>query len=404
MTGMPGYPQTMIPYAAPVLMGGAATGRMWMNNARQAYDYGSGMIRDGRALVDDFTGNFTNYPTRYVKGKKRPFASNTQYSRGRGGYPGGQGRLTANPIRGRTTQKGGAKKKVKYCNAKRLCEEVSAVKTNIKHIQRVLKENEGIMRFRQNRYGTIKSLTNSKILRWVSASAIDNMKLMLASLMFKDDAGIYTTRGEDVTLQNQYNIDSLTHKLTVRNNNGVDVRLTIYSCEPREDTELSPEVIWKNNEAVTYNGTGTTVDIGTYPSDSTFVNNIWNMKRVFHGVITPGQSTSVSHTSKDGRFEVPVTGVVGTNYQPSWKPQGFLMMVEGTLGHDPLVPTNSGVLNVGVDYHTNSTARISYDAGGDTNFVIIDNVFPPLSAPPVQGQKPRGGNETSDLTATTFPP
>lgn len=396
---MTGYiPNSMVPYAAGGLSAMMA-GRQMLDQGRQVLDYGTRMGNDAYSMGRDVYGNVTSWnPWASTQSNKTGFRGSAKRPyQGRAAQSGRQGRLTANPVKGTSTQKGRPRKKTKYCNQKKLCEEVSTTKRAVKQIQRVLNESTGVMRYRYFRLARMQASSNSQNAIFLTGSQNTDMKTYLAALMYKKDDGTFSTKPLNTALQNQFNIDSLTSKLKFRNNNAVDLHVKVYVCEAREDTSADPVVLWRNNEAVTYNGTGTILDVQTYPSDSKFVTNSWHLKLGFKGVLTPGQTAEVSHTSKDGTYDAGVATASGLAFQRSWKPFGFLIVMQGTLSHDDSNSSLVGLNQTELGYSLENVARISYDAGGDVEFVHIDQFFSAHTGLYIQSQKPKGANIASTV-------
>lgn len=169
-------------------------------------------------------------------------------------------------------------------------------------------------------------------------------------------------------------------KLTVRNNYVVPVMVQIFSCIPKDATNISPLTSYSNGMADQLDP-----DIDSplvFLSDCRELHDLWNLKQVARGVLKAGQTlTGVSH-QKDFSYEFSSNDTHSLAYDKDQGGHTFIIRITGILGHDSALNTTQiSTGECGVDWMCDVTFTFKYDAGKYLHDVSIsDNTNAPTTS------------------------
>lgn len=178
------------------------------------------------------------------------------------------------------------------------------------------------------------------------------------------------------------NVDSVSAKLTVRNNYIVPAKIKVYLCTVRKDTNIDP-VDWYSkgvaDEAFTASGANSTSNPQLYLTDIRQLTEMWDIKLLKSAILQSGHQVTVSNAVGGIRYDPALYDEHALDFLKSNKAFVFVVRVEGVLGHDATVSGEYLTLKAQVDclldvkfvfrYEANTTLRdISTYDGSTTAF------------------------------------
>lgn len=141
-----------------------------------------------------------------------------------------------------------------------------------------------------------------------------------------------------------------------------DVKVKMYMCTVKEDTNTSPSSAYGSGVA----DLDATFDKNTpmlWPADSKVLNDIWKVTLVKSKVLKPGESCFTKSACPYVSFDPATIDVHASAYQKALKSTVCLVRIEGTMAIDSSldeVGTTAGK----VAYEVYSTFTVMYDSGG----------------------------------------
>ena len=159
----------------------------------------------------------------------------------------------------------------------------------------------------------------------------------------------------------------------------------------KTDTDDLPSVVWTGALANAQTNLTALTDLGQFPNDYDVLTDTWNMKLVVNKTLSPGQSCSTSHTIKNILYDPASTDQNVLRYQREYQGQSYMVVVQGTLGHDTIAD-EQGLLKCGVDIVNSQSWKIQYDAGVNLKFTFVDTLYDPLTTAGVQSHQPVSNN------------
>lgn len=267
--------------------------------------------------------------------------------------------------------------------------EICSIKKAIKELRYSENASLGQMTYRDLVVGRILSFNNKQKVSNQAGSTTTSMESTLAFLKFFDPNNgetLLTADGGAGTYQREYRFKSVTSNILLRNNYQSDAKLKVYLCKPKIDSSTSPGAAWTNG--IVDNGNVTDKDdLNQFASDYDVFRDIWSAKLLGKFTLSPGQSTSVSHTEKDIIFDPATIDGISETYQKAMKSFTFLVVLEGTLSHDT-ISDQQGIAAAGVDYIKKTTYVVSYDAGANISYVHLASSLDTPSNVFVQSHQP----------------
>lgn len=162
------------------------------------------------------------------------------------------------------------------------------------------------------------------------------------------------------------------YSLDMRNNYQVPCKVTVYTCIPKVDTGNLPSVClsnWATDNLLN----GAVTDPSVYLTDSAEFNDTWTIHKTTKKTLQPGQEMFVSYSAKPFDYDSAFIDSHSDSYQKAFGSMAFYIRVEGPLGHDTAVTTEQSTLISGIDYVTNRSYKVIYDAGVKCKFVYSSN-------------------------------
>lgn len=156
---------------------------------------------------------------------------------------------------------------------------------------------------------------------------------------------------------------SCSTKIKFRNNYKARVNVVCYLCKIRSDTNQSPESAIVSGFADI--GPLDETDMLSKATDSKILKDLWIVKKVFDGILEPGQMKTYSHYEKPFSYDTSLVDTHALEYVKIFKSNAWLIRIQGVLVHNNFLPDVVGTSNVGVDVYTDTNIVVKYDAGID---------------------------------------
>lgn len=319
------------------------------------------------------------------------------------------------PKRGRLTRKapGGAgsyrqstyrkrrkvyRKKAKARRVKgprKLTQTVNRLSKQVKNLQYA--ENASLGDFTHRHLYTTSSITSvdgkSYGVAYTDGLSMAHMASTAALLKYYNPAtpGTLTTANfETGTYDRRLLFKSCYSAMECRNNYQTDVKIKVYLCFPKQSSSISPTTAWQNG--INANGDASLTDykqIGQYPNDYSDFKDVWSAKLHCQATLSPGQTMTCSHSSKNIEFDPTAYDQHTASYQSKYKNFSWMIVTEGTIGH---VGTTIGLGQAGVDIKMMRIRRVQYDAGVNLKYSYVQNDLGTSTTSTVQSHQPVSDN------------
>lgn len=163
----------------------------------------------------------------------------------------------------------------------------------------------------------------------------------------------------------------VTSNIQLANNYAIPVWVDVYAIAAKGDHDENPDTAVRDGwydiglpTTVSHLGSNSTI---IYPSGSKNFKSFWDIKSHKKVCLQPGESTFLGYKKRFKYNPAVQQEAPTTTWHERFASHGFLVRMEGTLGHDDAVPAKVLEANGGVD--TKFTTRLSmrYDGGGKFN-------------------------------------
>lgn len=264
-------------------------------------------------------------------------------------------------------------KKQKTQSTKKTAQKVQQMSKTVHKLQKASCDSESTYKYRELEAATYWSLDNSqKVTTWGNPCLTSAIKTVLSAVPFFNPSSPGTLTTTDMTTGTYgkgINIDRVTSTIQLLNNYQVPADVTVYLCTAKSDSSYSAHGAWSNSVADESN-LALVEQLGQYPTDYSLVNNLWKLKRVFKGILQPGDTKTLSHTVKDVCYDPSDEQAQTDTYQVRHKAFQFLLVFKGRVGHDTSAAEFTNIKS-GLDVQGTNTYLLKYDAGG----AKIDRVY-----------------------------
>lgn len=233
------------------------------------------------------------------------------------------------------------------------------------------------------RYGQ-DAIPGSKIVFMLNGFTADHIIAALTRTRIYDSTSNTFVVQDSSTVQpnvaQSFYVPTMSFSAQLRNNYKTDIKLQIYCCAPKVDTDLEPYDLWVNgiNDHVQWNPAVGPMDptaYGTYPTDSVALTRLWFVQQVYNKNLSPGQTAQIFGTKKNITYKPIVQQQEPEIYKPSLKSFKYLVVVSGTPCHDSTGVTLVGQSGMGIDLTYKRTVDLKYDAGGKVRYYDINDAM-----------------------------
>lgn len=285
---------------------------------------------------------------------------------------------TAKPRRKKRKPKGKTARKIKRCQ------------TAIRSLKQSTDASLGTLTHRIRLTGRDSCVINGQGVFDVGAFGTSNMDVSLTKCKFFDPSNpgtLIEANAGDGTYQRNYLFKSITTSCLFRNNNQTDLKIKVYLCSAKDDTDQTPSAAYVAGVA---NGTNLTSvsSLSQYPTDYDIFNDLWKSKVVLNTTLSPGQSATASHTVNNVEYDPATEDTHSLEFQNEYKAYSFLVVIEGTLAHGQLSPSTVGLQSGTIDYDIKQTSIVQYQAGTNIKFTNVTNIFGAITSAGEQAHQP----------------
>lgn len=252
---------------------------------------------------------------------------------------------------------------------------VKGIKKQVAQLSRIAKADQGTLIFRQRDTFTASCSVNASSFNGaLDLNTLTKMELVLAQLRYYDPsnpATLIVAPGATGSFQKDFFFDLAHHKITMRNNRQVPVRVRGYIFRVKEDTSIAPATAFTQGLADV--GAPSATSALVYPTDSNQLMEIWRIAKSCNVILQPGQQKVMTITSKKFVYDPSISDSHGLAFQRSFDGSNFSVRVEGILGHDNTDSSEQGNLQGAIDVQIDSTWNVLYPAGADIKFIFVDD-------------------------------
>ncbi len=288
----------------------------------------------------------------------------------------------------------GTRNRRRYKRRKPVYVKTKGLKKQVKQLSRIAKADQGTLVYRRRQTFDAQSSANSSAFVVSNElNSLANMELVLAQLRYynpSDPVNLITASGNTGSFSKDFFFDMSFHKITLRNNYQVPVRIKAYIFKVKEDTSQTPMSAF--TAGLTDVGNPSATSALVYPTDSRLLNEIWKIDKSLSCILQPGQEKVISVTLKKFVYDPATSDTHSLTYQRSFDGSNFNLRVEGVCGHDTTLD-EQGILQGGVDGVTDSVWKVLYPAGADIKTIIVNDNSDTFTNSGVVTNKPYADNQ-----------
>lgn len=263
-----------------------------------------------------------------------------------------------------------------------------SLQKQINSLKKTQKNNQGMLTYRWRTTGRILAAVNQQTFSSLVATSVTSLETVLSQLRYYDPAApgsLVTADGTTGSYQKDFLFTLQSVIGLVRNNYQSPAKVTIYVFQVKDDTSINPPSAFANGLADVSNATETSPLV--YVSDSDQLSDLWKIVKTYKCILQPGEEYEVSYSTPKFRYDPSLTDSHPDSYQRRYKAYAIVARVEGVVGHDSSVD-EQGMLAAGIDWVVKRTWKVSYDAGGDIDFVYVNDTSDSFTNGGLVSQKP----------------
>lgn len=287
---------------------------------------------------------------------------------------------------------GSRSKRIKTKSNAKLSRKQKTITKQVKYLKKISEADMGTHTHRSA--STSQLLCNVNVQNFISSGRMSTTELegVIANLKYYDPsnpATLLTADGTTGSYQKELYFKTVGVKIRVVNNYQSRCKCTLYLCQPKADTNVTPSLAWTGGMTDQSNGLATAVN--SYPSDVELFTDLWSAKKVREKYLCPGQS--LGHSTYGGNFSYDPS-FVDTHplaFQKKYKASYYLIVIQGDVSHDTSL-LEIGLSACGVDIHVDKTYIVKYPAGIDLDYNFNENNFSSFTNGAVQSSKPVADN------------
>lgn len=273
---------------------------------------------------------------------------------------------------------------------------IPQLKRQVKNIQHQLKNDFAFHTNRRIRSGVVFALENTQSHQTITNGCIrQELELAMNSLRYYDPSTPGTLVTADASVgaySREITIKNVSSHVCFRNNYQTPLRLKLYECTVKDDTNIGPTSAMDNSITDQFTTGGNNTQWGVFPSDCRQLNELFKVKMVCNRMLQPGQQYDFRRNSGRFTYDPSVADSHASTYQREWKSSPILVNVEGTPAHDT-VNLEHGSSHVGLDYIQVVSTKIEYDAGTSLNDISILNELDSFTNSALVSNKPISDNQ-----------
>lgn len=198
--------------------------------------------------------------------------------------------------------------------------------------------------------------------------------------------------GTTGTYSKQYFFNSISGKITMRNNTTAEGNVVVYVVVPRHSTSNSAQQAFAagfNDQAA--NATYAVNHVCAFPTDSEQFNKHWRIVKIKKRHLKIGERFTVTHHINKFKYNDAHADDENDSYQPKYKSFAFLVGIYGDLMHGGTAPHDANFQRFAVDCITECTYKITYDGGARLSDFSVSDLRTATAGAGKQAMKPDVG-------------
>lgn len=286
-------------------------------------------------------------------------------------------------------------RKCRNMKGMKLKKEVCKLSNQIKELKNSESASLGKMTYRVMTPKRLLAATNTQGVTTMVINRTSDYEDALSRLKYYDPATpgtLITAAAATGTYQKNFLLKSIYAKLELRNNYQSDCEVTVYLCRVKADSSINPSAAWGDGITTDAGSIAASSELAQYPTDYDVFNDLWSCKRVVHKILSPGESTTASHSLQDIEYNPALVDEHSANYQQRFKCAEWLIVVRGCLSHDT-AQDEQGLSQSGVDIIHHKTWKVSYDAGVNLSYIETNVALDTPTNGFVQSHQPIADNQ-----------
>lgn len=288
------------------------------------------------------------------------------------------------------SSKKGAMKKKRRSAKPTLSRKVARLQSQVRSVRDLAEQGTGVKTYRERFTYTIDATPVNTVEYLVTnLCGLTSIVRAVTSMNFFDPStpGTLTIAdGNTGSYQREYLFDP-SFKYTVRNNSNNPCTVRSYLCLPKNMTGNSPLTLME--AGFSDKGSGLNNSPLAYPTDSDVLLQMWRIHQSHIKYLQPGQQFTVSYKHSDFKYDPSFVDTEAFNYQPQLCGASILWRVEGCLVHDNVDTSLVGWNRSKVDISTQSTYKISYDAGSNISYIEVFDDSDTVTDTAIVANKPK---------------
>lgn len=255
-----------------------------------------------------------------------------------------------------------------------LKKKVERLQKSVKHVKDIAENGVGHKTYRE-RFSYQFKLASTNTAEYQTTNLCGHTSIVRAlNTMFyfdpSDPGNLISANGSTGTYQREYLFDP-SFVFMARNNTSIACKLRCYLLLPKTITMITPSNAV--NDGLNDKGSGLLTSTLAYPTDSEVFNTSYRIVKSWIKEVQPGQEVVHRYKGKPFKYDPSVDDQYVAQYYPDWSGATVLWRLEGIVGHDDADTSEVGTMGASVDIMTWSTYLITYDAGINIKFIVVDD-------------------------------
>lgn len=156
--------------------------------------------------------------------------------------------------------------------------------------------------------------------------------------------------------------------IRMRNNYQVPIRITVYDCRVKKDTDTTVAGAWGSDITDMVVPSGGASSRLLKPTEGKIVRSLWKIKKLRRKLLMPGQEMVCKMRIKPFFYNNSTVDTIGTYFQKQLNSATMYCVYEGVLGHDTSADEQQS-MQAGFDVERTWYTTMYYDAGANLDLI-----------------------------------
>lgn len=277
--------------------------------------------------------------------------------------------------------------------AGRIPRKVDGLTKQVKELKQLAESDMGTHTHRNRVTWNAVSAVNAQNFLSVGTITKTLIEEVLSTLKYynpSDPATLVTAAGATGTFQKDFYFQKAYSKITVRNNYRVPCMVSVYSCEVKSDTDITPSTAYVNGLA-DIGGLTSTNPLVSF-TDGKQVEDLYILRKSKKRRLEPGQQFSLNHAPPKFQYDPSLSDNHDLEYQTNFHAHAWMVMVQGVISHDS-VEDEQGIIGAAVDFMVDTTFVLKYPAGANIVQMVMNDESATFTNGAVVSNKPSALNQ-----------